>query len=44
MTTENYSIGIVGLGYVGLPLAAAFSKKNNVIDVKGIIPNATWRL
>lgn len=31
MNTENYSIGIVGLGYVGLPLAAAFSKKHNVI-------------
>ncbi|MFY9143239.1 nucleotide sugar dehydrogenase [Sulfuricurvum sp.] len=31
MNTENHTIGIVGLGYVGLPLAAAFSKKYNVI-------------
>ena len=29
MTSNN--IGIIGLGYVGLPLAVAFSKKNKVI-------------
>ena len=27
---KNYKIGIVGLGYVGLPLAVAFAKKYNV--------------
>ena len=28
---ENKKIGIIGLGYVGLPLAVAFSKKYKVI-------------
>lgn len=28
---KDYTIAVVGLGYVGLPLAAAFSKKVNVI-------------
>ncbi|HZF70603.1 nucleotide sugar dehydrogenase [Sulfuricurvum sp.] len=28
---HNYKIAIVGLGYVGLPLAAAFSKKYSVV-------------
>ena len=28
---SNQKIGIVGLGYVGLPLAVAFSKKFNVV-------------
>ena len=31
MKLENLKICIVGLGYVGLPLAAAFAKKFNVI-------------
>ena len=25
---DKYAIGIIGLGYVGLPLAIEFSKKN----------------
>lgn len=61
-------ISIIGLGYVGLPLAAAFAEKYPIIgfdinpkriekdnrkisneipvimDVKGIVPNPTWRL
>ena len=28
---KNTSIGIIGLGYVGLPLAAAFASKYQVI-------------
>ena len=34
---KDYTIAVVGLGYVGLPLAAAFSKKVNVIgyDISG---------
>ena len=33
MSIINQSIGIIGLGYVGLPLAVAFSKKHNVVGV-----------
>ena len=33
MSIINQSIGIIGLGYVGLPLAVAFSKKYNVVGV-----------
>ena len=28
---KNFKIGIIGLGYVGLPLAVEFSKKFNVV-------------
>ena len=28
---KKFKIGIIGLGYVGLPLALAFSKKYNVV-------------
>ena len=28
---KNYKIGVIGLGYVGLPLAVAFAEKYNVI-------------
>ena len=31
MKNENYEICIVGLGYVGLPLAIAFSKKFRLV-------------
>ena len=31
LINRNKSIGIIGLGYVGLPLAVLFSKKFNVI-------------
>ena len=31
MRTENDKIGVIGLGYVGLPLAVEFGKKRNVI-------------
>lgn len=31
MTLENLNIGIIGLGYVGLPLAVEFGKKYNTI-------------
>lgn len=31
MSKRNYKIGIIGLGYVGLPLAVEFSKKFSVI-------------
>jgi UDP-N-acetyl-D-galactosamine dehydrogenase len=31
VTLENIKIAIIGLGYVGLPLAVEFGKKNNVI-------------
>lgn len=33
----NYRIGIIGLGYVGLPLAAAFATKYQVVgfDISG---------
>ena len=33
---KNHKIGIVGLGYVGLPLAVEFGKKYNTIayDIK----------
>ncbi len=30
---KKVKIGIIGLGYVGLPLAAAFAKKYHVIGV-----------
>ena len=33
MNQENSKIAIIGLGYVGLPLAHAFSKKYNVIGL-----------
>lgn len=29
--TENYKIAVIGLGYVGLPLAVEFAKKYNVV-------------
>ena len=34
--TEKYKIGIIGLGYVGFPLACLFAKKYNVVgyDIK----------
>ena len=31
MVLDNYKICIIGLGYVGLPLAVAFAKKYKVI-------------
>ena len=31
MTLENLNVGIIGLGYVGLPLAVEFGKKYNTI-------------
>jgi UDP-N-acetyl-D-galactosamine dehydrogenase len=31
MIEQKYTIGIIGLGYVGLPLACAFAKKYNTI-------------
>ena len=31
MNIKNFSVGIVGLGYVGLPLAIEFGKKVNVL-------------
>ena len=31
MTLENYKIAIIGLGYVGLPLAIEFGKKHKVL-------------
>lgn len=31
MVTENFQISVIGLGYVGLPLAAAFAEKYRVI-------------
>lgn len=36
MNLSNFKIGIIGLGYVGLPLAVAFSKKFSVVgfDIK----------
>ena len=36
MKTDQEVIGIVGLGYVGLPLALAFSEKFDVVgfDIK----------
>ena len=33
MSIINQSIGIIGLGYVGLPLAVAFSEKHNVVGI-----------
>jgi len=33
MTKENPSIAIIGLGYVGLPLAVAFSEKYQVVGL-----------
>ena len=33
MNFNNITIGIVGLGYVGLPLAIEFSKKIKVIGL-----------
>ena len=31
MNLENIKISVIGLGYVGLPLAVAFAKKFNVV-------------
>ena len=31
MSIDNLQLGIIGLGYVGLPLAVEFSKKRPVI-------------
>ena len=31
MKLENLKIGIIGLGYVGLPLAVAFAEKYSVV-------------
>ena len=31
MILKNYNLAIVGLGYVGLPLAVSFSYKRNTI-------------
>ena len=33
MEDKNYKIGIIGLGYVGLPLAISFSKKYHVLAI-----------
>ena len=33
MTLDNLSIGIIGLGYVGLPLAVEFGKKYNTVGL-----------
>ncbi len=35
---ENLKLAIIGLGYVGLPLALEFSKKKNVIVLKPLVP------
>ena len=40
-------IAIIGLGYVGLPLAHAFSEKHEVIGydiVQARVDEPTWRL
>ena len=40
MNLRNSKIAIIGLGYVGLPLAVEFAKKHKVIvkiDIKKII-------
>lgn len=36
MNIDNIKIGIIGLGYVGLPLAVEFGKKYNTVgfDIK----------
>ena len=36
MSTDNLKIAIIGLGYVGLPLAIEFAKKRSIIgfDIK----------
>ena len=31
LNDNKISIGVIGLGYVGLPLAVAFGKKENVV-------------
>ena len=31
MNLENIKISVIGLGYVGLPLAVAFARKFNVV-------------
>ena len=31
---DNCSVGIIGLGYVGLPLAIAIAKQNNCLLTK----------
>ena len=31
MTTNNIQLAVIGLGYVGLPLAVEFAKKRDVI-------------
>ena len=42
---SKLSIAIIGLGYVGLPLAHAFSSKYEVIyDIKSILNNLDERL
>ena len=33
MNSNNYEIGIVGLGYVGLPLFCLFSKKHKCLGI-----------
>ena len=43
MKFNNLKIGIIGLGYVGLPLAVEFGKKNNVIGSgKKIVSETEW--
>ena len=29
----EFKVGVIGLGYVGTPLACLFSKKNSIMDV-----------
>jgi hypothetical protein len=36
ITTKQEKISIIGLGYVGMPLAVAFAKKADVIGFEGV--------
>ena len=36
ITTKQEKVSIIGLGYVGMPLAVAFAKKADVIGFEGV--------
>lgn len=39
---EKYKIAIIGLGYVGLPLAVEFSKKYQVLGFDILVVSISW--
>lgn len=41
--SDTTAIAIIGLGYVGLPLAVEFGKRRPVVGFDNFATSATWR-